>query len=576
VVLDGDGEKDDEGGFAAAMAEARKNPGRSSSTPKRATTKRRKKGGTTLQPRRQTTTRRKVDTEKRSKGTTTVRKRGDTEHRSREGGPPIRGGRSKTPLILGLGAAAALAAVALILAMTMGGNGGETPRGGGKKGRKGADERVLTDRERPSASPEKKVREKPEPDRKYVLPGEFDEYALEKDIPEALVLANGKMVDPKRYEELQAIEKAYRDEVTAEINLRRDDPFYDAVQQVKSSFLTRKGLDQFKFKVNRSKPYVVFEHLGNSAADLEGEDPTAERNLEHKLRMLKHAFKEVKGRWMDPFGLSMNPRIPLILIALKDRQAFKALSREFGMNIPDGVLGYFMPRTGYIVIYNGSSPGASKRARSESNGTIYHEGVHQIVNAFVNKGRSPDSTNYVYIPWWVSEGLAEYVGSVRILDEKDSDGYELHEICIPNPGRLFEFWMARHPLKRTGIPPYHLDLANMIECFTQQDIVDRVKRNVGDQLKAHSANSPRWQRVQSACVSMMYAEASSFFLFCYEFGGGKYADAMNRFLKRTYEGYNRPEHFKEAFGVTNLDTLHKEWMSYIDSVTPERIKNRFK
>jgi hypothetical protein len=73
---------------------------------------------------------------------------------------------------------------------------------------------------------------------------------------------------------------------------------------------------------------------------------------------------------------------------------------------------------------------------------------------------------------------------------------------------------------------------------------------------------------------MRYAESSSFFLFCYEFEGGKYAGALNRFLKRTYEGYTQTEEFKKAFGVDDLGRLNAEWLTYVETVTPPWIKKR--
>lgn len=403
----------------------------------------------------------------------------------------------------------------------------------------------------------------------YQIPADLEEYSLEKPLPEALTEATGKMVSPEKLKDLRALEKEYKDAVTAELQRKTDDPFYAAVEQVKTAFLGRKGLNKYAFQVRRSEPYVVFEQIGMKGDAPEATDAGGERRSEEKLRMLHQLFKVMKTRWMTPFGLSMDPELPLIIIALKDRQAFDELHREMGMGVPKGALAYFHRIHTYIILYNGAFGGGGLAAKEYSDGVVFHEGTHQIINAFINKGKGFNSGGAIRIPFWVNEGMAEYMGGIEITGDTDADGFDIYKIGVPHKMRLGEFWRARQARRmgRMQIPPFYLPLHDLIECFDQDMIISRAKRILGDKVPMQVKD---W--IAQAAVSLVYAEASSFFLFCYEYQNGKYARAIDKYLRKCFSGYSQTKYFMEAFGVDNLDGLNKEWLDYVEEITPDRYK----
>ncbi|GEM_PF-2985929 len=505
-----------------------------------------------------------------------------------KGRSPARGGspaKSKTPLILG--AAGGLVAVIVIVAVALSlGGSGTSSGGGGSAGEDGDGNAPAAGDAGEGGSGSGGTGEtgdvssggdggsSPGKYRTYEIPGDVSELSLEKALPAALVKANGKSVASDRYRELKEIERSYKAEVLGELDRRRNDPFYGAVHQVKTAFLKRPGLDKFQFAEKREQPYVVFEHIGEAGEAEADPDAVSERKLKQKLSMLQKLHTRMKRMWMDPFGLSLDPALPLIIIALKDRRAFNQLNRDLKVNVPPGGLAYFSRIHTYIILYNGALGSNSLQDIADSHGVLLHEGTHQILNAYVNKGRGFNSQNYVHIPFWVNEGLAEYNGSVRITGEVDENGFDVLEMGVPNRRRLAEFYAARHPPSVSGIPPYYLDLWDLIECFDQTAIIELVKKKVGDEVKAHDANSRAWAKLQIIAVSMIYAEASSFFLFCYEYQNGTYADEIDRYLDSVFHGRHHSRFFREAFAGVDLKTLNKEWLDYVDSVTPERIKNR--
>lgn len=517
---------------------------------------------------------------------TAVRRREKTAVRRKTG--PLKagagGGRpsgSKLPLLLAAGVVVVVLIVGLILAASF--LGGGSPSGGGDGGGDdgpvtdvssnddgdggsgGTDAPADVDTPAPPSDADGRVT--------YEVPEDLQEYTLEWDLPAELAEASGTKVTQERYRELKEIEDRFRTEIRTEIE-RRQDPFYESVQQAKRAYLTRPGLSQLEFEVKPAKPYVVFEHVGDKGQPYRDPGPVAERKLESKLRMLHKAFDEVTRRWMKPFGFTMDTDLPLSVFALRDRKAFDQVNRAFGMSLPPGALAYFSPVHSYIILYNDPMGGVGLQAKAESDGTVFHEATHQVLNAFVNKGKGINSTGYIHIPFWVNEGMAEYIGSVEITGEVDADGYDVYKVGVPNRGRLAEFWAARHPPKRLAIPPYFLDLEGLIECFDRDSIIAQVKRKVGEELKADAANNPKWAIIEQICISMIYAQASSFYLFCYEYQNGKYASAMDAYLKKAFRGHYHTQYFHEAFGTSDLSAINKEWLDYVESVTPDRIKQR--
>ncbi|MHC5039323.1 MAG: RING finger protein [Planctomycetota bacterium] len=462
---------------------------------------------------------------------------------------------------IGLGVALPLTAILVALGLVFGWPG----RGGGPAERGG------------DAGGEPKAAEETKRDagrwRVYRIPDDLAELALVMDLPKPLLRSDGKRVPPDRWKMLEVLEAQARRQASAKFQAREADPFFDAVQQVQTSILGREGLDRFEFRVKWEHPYVIFEHVGKKERFWEQEpNIDAKRRGESKLRMLQREFAMMKRRWMDPFGLTMDPNLPLVVISLQNREAYVQLHRAMG-DFPFAVAYYHRIHT-YIVLYNEAFGKDSEKTQAGNDGIVFHEGCHQIVNAFVNKGRGYNSLGLIELPFWVSEGLAEYMGSVRVTEEKDEDGFDVHEIGVPNPMRLKEFWRARHPPAKWGVPPYFLDLWDLIECFNRSDILDRVQKKVGEALKGEPEDGLKWRRVRGAAVSMVYAEASCFFLFCYTQEGGKYGKAMDRYLRSVYEGKHYTRDFMQAFGDPDLKELNREWLAYIDSVTPESVKKK--
>lgn len=397
-----------------------------------------------------------------------------------------------------------------------------------------------------------------------------EELALEMPLPQELTDGNGKWVSASDHRALKDREKKFAEDVRREIARRKSDPYYAALQQTRRNIATLPGLEKHVFQEREEKPFLVFEHVGEKGEERRQADAVTARNLESKIRILKFLLGEMKARWMDPFGIELDPKLPLIVIALRDRTDFDHLSVDRGEGVNPNCLAYYNRLSGHIVLHNGTSEGEGIHGNAERAGTVFHEGVHQILEAFVNKGLGYDMKNAVPIPFWVHEGLAEYLGSVKI-EGTTREGFDVYSLGVPSYQGLLLTFAALHPevdaqAKALDVrQPYAFTLEELVGCVGPRDIQalveKRLKASRGPGGNPGLASLLTGERV----VAMVYSASYALFQFCHSHAAGRYAPCMDRYLKSAFRGAGALPAFLTAFGTADLGNLTREWGSWVEA-----------
>jgi hypothetical protein len=419
--------------------------------------------------------------------------------------------------------------------------------------------------------------------RKFSLKPEAEELEIvAASALEELMQFEGKWLAPDEYDRVCKLEDEVIKRIRDDLRKRDENPFYDAAKQVESMLGTRKGLNSRMWKWQEDKPYLVFEDKGAKGGNLQP-DALAERKLADKLRMLKFLYKYMMDRWFSPLGFRHDEKVPLVVISLMDRKAFDDLHREMGMGVPPGALAYFHRIHRYIILYNGAfdrSAGSYMENKAQSDGVVFHEGVHQIVNFVLNAGRGFNSTETIYLPYWLNEGIAEYVGSVDIADDPDEDGNDIYIPGSVNKMRLQQFYEALHPeksrflkpinmhLKKTeGVEithPYAVDVEKLLESHDHESTARAVAKMYENPKEGEKA-------AEFFSSQMPYYQGTFFLHFCYNYKSGKYAKAFDEFLANCFKGYYYADNFRQAFGNKDLDELTKEWFAYIEELAQKHL-----
>jgi len=199
----------------------------------------------------------------------------------------------------------------------------------------------------------------------------------------------------------------------------------------------------------------------------------------------------------------VKPRVSIFNTAENYYTYFELLSEDRGEN----TLGVFRPGLNELVLFEKSSDLA------DTNHTLYHEAVHHFMTLMTN--RTP--------PYWYNEGIAEYMGSIKIQDGKVID---------------------KGLILKDRLPYMQLALEVKAE-MTFEKIMNETPAEfyyAGDR-------------------NIKYPQAWSMIHFFYEFEKGKYRPLIEEYFDMLRAGKTPRDCFDKVFKAKE-EALMKEWREF--------------
>ncbi len=146
-----------------------------------------------------------------------------------------------------------------------------------------------------------------------------------------------------------------------------------------------------------------------------------------RFRNFHHSF----SLYCSTHGLKTREiEFPLVAVVFGSRTEFQRYSRSEPLQVPDAVVGYYMPDTNRILLYE--SAGESTNATEK---IICHEATHQLAfNTGLHQRRA--ST-----PLWLAEGFASMFEAPMLLETQSRDGTSLWPESRKKTWQL----LAKHP-----------------------------------------------------------------------------------------------------------------------------------
>jgi len=241
--------------------------------------------------------------------------------------------------------------------------------------------------------------------------------------------------------------------------------------------------------------YKVTSDISAEAAKRYGD------NLEAAFRHYVSSFKGASAR------LGKKPRVAIFNTAENYYTYFELLSEDRGEN----TLGVFRPSLNELVLFESTD-------LADTNHTLYHEAVHQFMTLLTN--RTP--------PFWYNEGIAEYMGSIKVQD-----------------GKVLEKGL----ILRERLP--YAQLA--IEVKADLPFEKIMNETPGE---FYSGN-----------VGLKYAQAWSMIHFFYEYEKGKYRSLIEDYFESLRAGKPPRECYDSVFKA-KAETLEKEWREFTRALKP--------
>lgn len=410
---------------------------------------------------------------------------------------------------------------------------------------------------------------------------------------EELDKAHDKWFDKDGLAKMQATEVRVIAAAKAEMDRRVNDPIYKVVAQVRRNIRSMEILKDIEWEDSYAKPYLIFEQKRKGQDD---DDPAAAARLQNKLAILQHLYSYFGERWAKPFGLKRNESAPLKILVMRDVKAFDEYNAKAGVGAPPGVIAYYEIRNKWVVLYNGlrtGDPRHTPKQREEYNdGVTFHEGTHQLVDAYVNEGKE-GIRERIGRSRWLDEGMCEYIGAVQVerrggektwtLEQRHHTRVEeLYGWVNPEANPLVN--MVRQAMKAANpnmpemgpAPPMFLTLREMVSSYTYNHVNSMMARKY--------ANTPFGPLLaRGAGTSIIYAQAVQFWDFCMKHENGKYQVPMMNYLK--WEWGLRPgspppldprraagqcvKAFEMIFKEVDIDQLELEYWLYCDKLIKE-------
>lgn len=146
-----------------------------------------------------------------------------------------------------------------------------------------------------------------------------------------------------------------------------------------------------------------------------------------RFRSFHHSF----SHYCSAHGLKTREiEFPLVAVVFGSRIEFQRYSRSGPLQVPESVVGYYMPDTNRILLYE--SAGESTKATEK---IICHEATHQLAfNTGLHQRRA--ST-----PLWLAEGFASMFEAPMLLGTQSRDGTSLWPESRQHTWQL----LAKHP-----------------------------------------------------------------------------------------------------------------------------------
>jgi tetratricopeptide (TPR) repeat protein len=219
-------------------------------------------------------------------------------------------------------------------------------------------------------------------------------------------------------------------------------------------------------------------------------------NLEAAFRHYTASFKGAAAR-----PNLKKPRVAIFNTAENYYTYFELLSEDRGEN----TLGVFRSNLNELVLFESTD-------LADTYHTLYHEAVHQFMTLLTPR----------HPPFWYNEGIAEYMGAIKVKDGKVLEkGLTLRD-------RL----------------PYLLQAIDVKADLTFEKIMNETPREF------YSGN-----------VGLKYAQAWAMIHFFYEFEKGKYKPLIEEYFESLRSGRTPRESYDTVF-KSKAETLQSEWRAF--------------
>jgi tetratricopeptide (TPR) repeat protein len=152
---------------------------------------------------------------------------------------------------------------------------------------------------------------------------------------------------------------------------------------------------------------------------------------------------------------------------------------------------------------------------SDTRLVLYHEGFHQFLDAILD----------VKPPQWFNEGVADFFGPSKYVDEGGEEGMEMRT----NPWRLDT---VKRMIRRDQVTPF--------EKLMTMSQAEMYGRNAGGH----------------------YAQAWSIIYFLVRADEGAYHKYLKSYFKALRKGKDRNEAYESAFGRANMQAIEERWRAY--------------
>lgn len=285
---------------------------------------------------------------------------------------------------------------------------------------------------------------------------------------------------------------------------RRLDPESEAVAQLQKNVQNvHKGPQHLGARYVKEFPhFVVMTDMSAEKTALYG------TRLEAAYRYFAETFKDVYRE--DP--ARPKPRVAVF----NTREAYLTYGELTLSGRQEWTLGYFHPLFRELLLFEDVDLEATLQ-------TLYHEVFHHFMSLLVPKA-----------PYWFNEGLAEYMGGIRV--EVGRDG----KARIAERARILE---GRLQVLKMG-----LGMALRFEDLMMQAPAE----------------------FYSGPVAFKYAQAWSMVHFFYEAAGGRHRSRVDAYFKALASGSDARGAFEAAFGDADLKALEKEWLEYVRGLEVRR------
>jgi hypothetical protein len=370
-------------------------------------------------------------------------------------------------------------------------------------------------------------------------------------------------VDATEYKEFAAVVGRIR---TREDELK-DNPRLVAVEKQKDWVRKNDLFKEFEIIARHEDPYVVFQQYPKQEKGREHYDQQRMEKARHLAKRDGIIFRELNSQFRNLFGsrfelpkLEEKGRLLRVLI-MWNREAFDAWHAAQNSGMSGMVRAYYSPTERHIVHYVGTEAlteqdyykCANGRVQKKSDQVTFHEGTHQLMHEYSSIYRGAplpeDPDAEVPVPdrrsMWFSEGLAEFMGSVEILEDDMTDlgGEFFHNRIL-----LERVQLARSCRKqKLGMWP----LPKML-----------LPNNNGDMLRIGEEIMPGRGGL---AANLFYAQAWAFVHFSWYYDNGKYKQQFLNYMEKVLKNEHGPEAMAEAFGLPSAEDfgiIEKEYEWY--------------